>query len=434
MNLDTADRAEASTREPEDREVDSDLDVHPLSIKKNIAWNSAGSIVNLGLQWLLTVFVVRLSTDYEAAGILSLALSIYNIFAPFAIYRMYTYQVSDVNRENTVGEYFAFRIITCAIALICCALYSIVTCMSDTWLAIILFSGYKIASLLIDVLHGEDQLNGRMDYIGKSLMLQGALSFAAFCFIFFFFQTIELAIGGMIVSVVVVGLCYDLPKTKQFSKISISISASKAKRLLAYCLPITLASIACSAAPTFPRQYLAFVGGNDILGIYASVAAPVAIIQMGASYIYNPLLSVFATHYYSGELDKFKALLIKTTLTILCAGVGCAVGFEILGPIILPLLFGDSIAPYTYLLLPMVVLAILTALLWFVNDLLVAIRHFSASFISNMIAFVASLATTIPFVTTFNMNGVSFAGIAAYGLGVIAMLFFLIRTVKTKEQ
>ena len=60
--------------------------------------------------------VVRLSSGYEAAGTLSLAMSVYNIFAPFAIYRMYTHQVSDVKRENTVGEYFAFRIITSSAA------------------------------------------------------------------------------------------------------------------------------------------------------------------------------------------------------------------------------------------------------------------------------------------------------------------------------
>ena len=87
------------------------------------------SYTHLACQWLITILVVRLSSGYEAAGTLSLAMSVYNIFAPFAIYRMYTYQVSDVKRENTVGEYFAFRIITSSAALVCCLVYAALRCV-----------------------------------------------------------------------------------------------------------------------------------------------------------------------------------------------------------------------------------------------------------------------------------------------------------------
>ena len=86
----------------------SEREVKPLSIKQNMLWNSFGSITYLACQWLITILVVRLSSGYEAAGTLSLAMSVYNIFAPFAIYRMYTYQVSDVKRENTVGSTLRF--------------------------------------------------------------------------------------------------------------------------------------------------------------------------------------------------------------------------------------------------------------------------------------------------------------------------------------
>ena len=84
----------------------------PLSIKKNMLWNSIGSLCNLGCQWLISVLIVRLSTGYDAAGIYSLGISTYNIFGSIAQYRMYTYQVSDVKNENTTGEYLTFRLIT----------------------------------------------------------------------------------------------------------------------------------------------------------------------------------------------------------------------------------------------------------------------------------------------------------------------------------
>ena len=116
-----------------------------LSIGKNMAWNSFGSITYLACQWLITILVVRLSNGYEAAGALSLAMSVYNIFAPLALYRMYTYQVSDIKRENTAGEYFSLRIITSLIALACCMAYAVATCNPQSLAAIFLYAVFKIS-------------------------------------------------------------------------------------------------------------------------------------------------------------------------------------------------------------------------------------------------------------------------------------------------
>ena len=42
----------------------------PLSMKRNMLWNSAGSFTNLLAQWLITVLVVRIASGYDAAGAL----------------------------------------------------------------------------------------------------------------------------------------------------------------------------------------------------------------------------------------------------------------------------------------------------------------------------------------------------------------------------
>ena len=61
-----------------------------LSLKLNMLWNSFGSLFYLGCQWLMTVMVVRLSNGFDAAGTLTLAMSVYNIFSSLALYRKYT--------------------------------------------------------------------------------------------------------------------------------------------------------------------------------------------------------------------------------------------------------------------------------------------------------------------------------------------------------
>ena len=397
-----------------------------LSLKQNMLWNSFGSLTYLGCQWLITILVVRLADGYDDAGTLSLAMSVYNMFSSLAIYRMYTYQVSDVNHENTVGEYFAFRIITCSMALICIVCYSIVTCSPDALYAIVAYAIYKIASLLIDVLHGLDQQNRRMDLIGKSLTMQGAVSLIIFCTAQVITGQLALTLLLMTTGIIAIGLLYDLPRSKQFEQITIKISRKKTWHLLTYCFPIVIAAVACGAAPSIPRQILSAMEGTAALGIYASVAAPVAVIQMGASYIYNPLLGYLSDAYANRNMRQLASLLLKASAGIAAIGIVAAIALEYLGEPLLALMYGDSIVPYTYLLLPAIACAMVTAYVWFLNDILVALRKFKGSFIGNICAVVISIPASLLLIPIFGMNGVSFASIIAYGFSAIIMVVTLV--------
>ena len=75
-----------------------------------------------------------------------------------------------------------------------------------------------------------------------------------------------------------------------------------------------------------------------------------------------------------------------------------------------------------------------TAYAWFLNDVLVTIRDFKGSFIGNMAAAVSSIPLTLYLVPLFDMNGVSFASLAAYGLGALIMLACLITTLLRKTR
>ena len=117
-------------------------------------------------------------------------------------------------------------------------------------------------------------------------------------------------------------------------------------------------------------------------------------------------------------------------LGVAAIGVVCAVGFEFLGPWLLTLIFGQSIEPYTYLLIPIIMSAIVSAYVWFFNDLLVALRCFKGSFVGNTLSAVVALPVTFFFVNAFGMNGVSFTMIVSYGIGAVVMALYLIALVR----
>lgn len=405
-----------------------------LSLKKNMLWNSLGSITYLGCQWLITILVVRLSSGYENAGILALAMAIGNLFAPLAIYKMRTIQISDTNQERSAGEYLAFRIITIAIAFIGCMFYMVATCKSNAYLCIILYLLYKAVDTFIDVLHGIDQQNLRLDYAGKSLILRGVFSLLSFSLMLYFFDSLNLAVASMIIVSIPVAIFYDWRKTKTLSPLKPSISRKQASFLLAKFFPAAAAIFFCSATLSIPRQYLAFSMGDTALGIYAAVAAPVVVIQMGASYIYNPLLGSFAKYYNTFDFRNLRSLFLKTLGGIAVLAAFCTILLLLFGGWLLTLLYGDSIIPNLYLLFPIIACTVTTAAFWFLNDLLVAVRNIKGSFLGSFSSFISAIPFTFLCVNIWGMNGVSFAGIFSYGIGIFLFFFFLKNSLKQKKK
>ena len=396
-----------------------------LSIKSNILWSSIGSIIGLSCQWLISVLVVRLSSGFSDAGLYSLSMSVYGIFFPIAQYRMYTYQVSDVNGENTVGEYLSFRLLTILLSLVLTFAYSLFTCRPASVFCIFLYGLYKSANQLIDVLHAADQQFSRMDYVGVSLALQGALSLVFFCVALSCFRSVPLAIFAMFIAVVLVGWFYDLPRTSALTCIVVGISRNKAKRLLITCLPAVVAGIAVSASASIPRQYLSSALGDPALGVYSSIAAPIAIIQMGVSYLYNPLLGYFSKSYSDKDRHSFFRLCFACLLGALIIAVVFGIGFEVLGNSLFSFVFGEEILPFMYLVPPMIASAVLTGLMWLVNDLLISFRYFSHTLVAGMLMFLVSLSSMKYSVEVFNLNGVTVCSLISCLFGLVYMVVVL---------
>ncbi len=406
----------------------------PLSIRLNMLWNSAGSICNLVCQWLITVLIVRLSDGYDAAGIYSLAMSVYSTFSSLAQYRTNTYQVSDVRGEYTPGEYLMFRSLTCGGSLAIILIYAALTCRTTSLPAIALYTVYKLVTLLINVLHSTDQQAHRMDFIGKSLALQGVVSLALFLLVFSTTRSLELTLLSMALGMVAIGVLYDYPRTSLLATVRPSLSRDKALRLLIRCAPVVVAGLAIGAAPSVPRQYLSAVAGDSALGIYASVAAPVAIVQMGATYVYGPLLSYFSERFANRDWAGFRRLLLVTFGGIAVVGMVCALGIELFGELMLTLVYGESISEHLYLLQPLVLCTVITGVMWFLNDLLVSVRGFRMTLIGSIIALTVSLLVMVPAVGSLGMNGVTVANLASTLSSSVFMFVCLMTLVRREER
>lgn len=395
------------------------------SLRANMAWNTAGSLAYHMCQWLVMVLTARVTGSYEAAGVLALAMSISNIFTPFALYRMRAYQVSDLEEEHTAGEYLGFRLVTCGIAFAACMVYSLATCPASSLPCIALYLLFKSAEQVIDVLAGLEQQRSRLDLAGRSMLLRGFGTLGAFLAAAAATRSVEWGVAAMLAATLAVLAAYDAPTAEGLGPIRPRWNTRSFARLFGRCLPAVAAAVAAGAVLTIPKQQLGVLWGDAALGVYSTVAAPVAVIQLGASCMYSPLLGRIADAYHSGDKKRLCGVLAATGAGTALLAVFALAAAGIGGQGALALLLGADMAAHADLLAPMILCAVCTVALMFAGDVLLAVREFKGSCVSGVLALTAALILSAPLVERAGMNGVSLVGITANGAGAAAALLFL---------
>lgn len=396
-----------------------------VSVQASILWNSLGSMVYLFTQWLITVLVVRLA-GVDAAGNLTLAMSVNNVFYSIAMQGIRNYQVSDVKGKYENGTYVCSRVFACFFAFAVCMVYcGIMSYNMEQNICILVYCMFKMSEAFYDAYAGICQKYWRMDYIGKSWMLKGILTFVGFAIALYLSSNLILSI--FIMTMVSFGCVafYDIPRTKKVAEITMLWKDKNNMLLTKECLPLLCYMILSTTIPTIPRLFLERVSGSYALGIYGSVSAPTLIVQMGASYVFSPFMTLFAEQYADKKGHAFKENLKKCFVAIGALGIASLVGGKILGRWGLNLLYGEEVAAYESLLLPLIVCTILTAVVWMMCGLLTVTRDFKGLLISNGIALVISFVISGVLITVFDIQGASVALGISQAVEIVCLSVFL---------
>ncbi|MEG1182056.1 MAG: hypothetical protein RSD39_08490, partial [Oscillospiraceae bacterium] len=143
------------------------MEQNTKTLRRNLVFNTAGSLIYFGCQWLITgLFVKQFSAGgagLENTGLLATAMAVTNIFLTLASYGMRTFQVSDIVEKYSNGTYITSRCVTVFAAIVLCALYTVMSGYSGTQaLCIYIFLMYKLLESITDIFHGCCQKHDRM--------------------------------------------------------------------------------------------------------------------------------------------------------------------------------------------------------------------------------------------------------------------------------
>lgn len=402
-------------------------------MKKNIFWNTFGSIFYSACQWLITVIVYHVA-DLGSAGFLSLAMTTSSSFSAISLFGMRSYQVSDVKNEYSQHEYVGSRILTCIVAFITCAIASIWGNNLYQILCIDAFMLIRVAEALVDVLNGEDQKLDRYDLIGKSYILRGTATVVIFTAGLMVLQNLMVTLFIIAIVNLLIAFVFDWRKTSSLEAIKPVIYNKKIRTLLMQCVPIVVFSFLFSLEGLIPKNVLQQMEGTESLGAYSTIASPTLVISVLANVVFNPFLPVFASVYQNGEYDRFLKLLHKVYLALAGLAVVTTIGALLLGRWGLALLFGSSILKYYNLFMPIVWCTILIAFIWVLSAILIGLRQMKWLLIGMAVDFGICVALVYPIIGSMSQNGVSVVQIIAYAIYVIFMAIVCELTVRRARK
>lgn len=384
-------------------------------VANNILWNTIGNIFYLGCQWLLSVVVVRISGSYVDAGVLTLAISITNIFATLAAFSVRNYQVSDLSEKYSQSDYIAHRIITCATAVVLCTLFTLISGYRlGVALSIIAYMLMRTVEAFADVVHGILQKKWRLDIVGRSCIYRGVILIASFALVYKVLGQLSIALLIMSILTAAIFLLYDFWTVRKLTDISFRFNKRNFLNLSRDCLPVLGYSLFLNSIVLTARFFIERYHGEEMLGYYGSVSTIAVIVQTASNLILTPLNGTISEYYAHGRRKEILRLSGKVIL-LLAALTGIALaGASLLGEFALMLLFGETIRAYAYLLIPTILASCLTGLVWFLGMLLTIMRQMKALIIGVALGFVACAALSIALIPELAFEGANIAVITAF--------------------
>ena len=408
------------------------MEKQEVSVKRNIVWNSIGTFVMFFCQWLMMVLVVRLS-GYADSGILSLSISCGNVFLIIAAFGVKTYQVSDVKEQFQAGHYYAAKVFSIILTLIVAGIFVLVSSYEDVEkTAIILYALYIMVYSYSDAIYGELQKKWRLDIAGISMCIRHIAALVLFCLLIALTGDIRFSILIMLISSLAVLFLYDLPQSKKRGHVGIrpDFTEKKGLLLLKECFPFAIYTFLHTLVLTVPKLAVRGYYDKNVLGIYAAVMAPVTVLQVAATFVINPLSTLLAFHLQDKKIKELSKIILKCfgmLAGFLAAGILISV---FLGKWGLRILYGEDITAYSYLLVPMVFVSVMTALTILLGNLSIVLRDRMGANLSGGMGLAAVIISSIFLVPSHGMQGANYSLIIGLFVQDVVLLLGIFRKMK----
>ena len=315
--------------------------------RRHMFWNMVGSFVYAFASMVLTAMVNHIIGE-DQGGVFAFAFGTFGqqMFT-VAYFGIRPFQITDVNKKYSFGDYLALRFATCAAAIMVGIGYVAVSGYSRMkTLVILLMVCYKVIDGFADVYEAEFQRDGRLYLTGKSNTFRTLLSVASFLGTLYLTRNLVLASGVAVLAQAAGVLLFNVavigavPGVEWKFEKRHCLSLARDCSLLFFSVFLDL-YIFSSAKYAINRQF-----ADSANAVSTAIFMPTSVINLAAGFVIRPFLTKLSYRWEQRQLEDFGNIIGKIFVIIICLTFLCVGGAWVLGVPVLGMIFNVDLEPY----------------------------------------------------------------------------------------
>lgn len=398
--------------------------------KKDYIWNSIGSFLQSAISPILLIVITRLNGVGDS-GLFSFAMSLSVVFWAISLWGGRTYQVSDVKKEFSSGDYIVVRFISSLIV----AVFSISFCILSgydlikTELIMVLVS-FKILESIADSIYGVLQIHNKLYIVGISLTMKSVFGFMIFAIVDILTKNIVYgALSIFIVNIAVV-IFYDIPLMKHVESVGLTKkNIMQAGKIMKKTAEVFVVVFLTMFSLNIPRYFLDKYH-YDQIGYFGIMAMPITLLTLFISFVLQPNVVNLSELLKKKKIKEFTKIVSKIDFITFTLGILFVVSSYLIGVWVLNTVFGIDINNFRIDLTIMVIGAVANAFVSIYVNLLIILRRFKGQFYTLLVTNILAVILSIYLIDRLAMLGSVLVFMTISFLQAIILLFIYKRSLK----
>ena len=398
--------------------------------KKDYIWNSIGSFLQSAISPILLIVITRLNGVGDS-GLFSFAMSLSVVFWAISLWGGRTYQVSDVKKEFSSGDYIVVRFISSLIV----AVFSISFCILSgydlikTELIMVLVS-FKILESIADSMYGVLQIHNKLYIVGISLTMKSVFGFMLFTLVDILTKNIVYgALSIFIVNIAVV-IFYDIPWMKHVESVGLTKkNIMQAGKIMKKTAEVFVVVFSTMFSLNIPRYFLDKYH-YDQIGYFGIMAMPITLLTLFISFVLQPNVVNLSELLKKKKIKEFTKIVSKIDFITFTLGILFVISSYLIGVWVLNTVFGIDINNFRIDLTIMVIGAVANAFVSIYVNLLIILRRFKGQFYTLLVTNILAAVLSVYLIDRLAMLGSVLVFMIISFLQAIILLFIYKRSLK----
>ena len=398
--------------------------------KKDYIWNSIGSFLQSAISPILLIVITRLNGVGDS-GLFSFAMSLSVVFWAISLWGGRTYQVSDVKKEFSSGDYIVVRFISSLIV----AVFSISFCILSgydlikTELIMVLVS-FKILESIADSMYGVLQIHNKLYIVGISLTMKSVFGFIIFAIVDILTKNIVYgALSIFLVNIVVV-IFYDIPWMKHVESVGLTKkNIMQAGKIMKKTAEVFVVVFSTMFSLNIPRYFLDKYH-YDQIGYFGIMAMPITLLTLFISFVLQPNVVNLSELLKKKKIKEFTKIVSKIDFITFTLGILFVISSYLIGVWVLNTVFGIDINNFRIDLTIMVIGAVANAFVSIYVNLLIILRRFKGQFYTLLVTNILAAVLSVYLIDRLAMLGSVLVFMIISFLQAIILLFIYKRSLK----